>query len=206
MDDIVKAALIKWPDVPHCYGWLALDARGQWRMRDARCQALGLAGEVIRHPALIGFINRNYLHDANGCWYFQNGPQRVYVELESAPYIARTTPAGLMLHTGLAFDQPEVAFLNPSGELFFAKGEVLAQLDDRDLAELLPNFYVGNTPVSDERFIAYLSQSSIQDPLVLRLTPTAAKAITVQIADTASLMSRYGYCQQPAQDQPPHSV
>ena len=22
MDDIVKKAMAKWPDVPHCYGWL----------------------------------------------------------------------------------------------------------------------------------------------------------------------------------------
>ena len=28
MDDIVKQAMAKWPNVPHCYGWLALDARG----------------------------------------------------------------------------------------------------------------------------------------------------------------------------------
>jgi len=32
MDEIVKAAIAKWPNVPHCYGWLALDARGQWRI------------------------------------------------------------------------------------------------------------------------------------------------------------------------------
>ena len=38
MDDIVKAALVKWPNVPHCHGWLGLDARGQWFMRDDRCQ------------------------------------------------------------------------------------------------------------------------------------------------------------------------
>ena len=41
MDDIVKAALVKWPNVPHCHGWLALDARGDWYMRDDRCQAAG---------------------------------------------------------------------------------------------------------------------------------------------------------------------
>ena len=41
MDDIVKAALAKWPHVPHCYGWLGLDARGQWHMRDERSQAAG---------------------------------------------------------------------------------------------------------------------------------------------------------------------
>jgi hypothetical protein len=27
--------------VPHCHGWLALDARGQWYMRDERMQAAG---------------------------------------------------------------------------------------------------------------------------------------------------------------------
>ena len=32
MDDIVKQALAKWPNVPHCYGWLGLDARGNWYM------------------------------------------------------------------------------------------------------------------------------------------------------------------------------
>ena len=36
MDAIVAAALKKWPNVPHCYGWLALDARGDWYMRDDR--------------------------------------------------------------------------------------------------------------------------------------------------------------------------
>jgi len=34
MDEIVKQALAKWPNVPHCTGWLLLDRRGQWRMRD----------------------------------------------------------------------------------------------------------------------------------------------------------------------------
>lgn len=28
MDDIVKQAMVKWPNVPDCYGWLGLDARG----------------------------------------------------------------------------------------------------------------------------------------------------------------------------------
>ena len=36
MDDMVLAALKKWPNVPACRGWLGLDARGQWWMRDDR--------------------------------------------------------------------------------------------------------------------------------------------------------------------------
>ena len=53
MDDIVKAALKKWPNVPDCYGWLALDARGDWYMRDDRIQAAGpfpqIKGSRVEH-------------------------------------------------------------------------------------------------------------------------------------------------------------
>ena len=64
MDDIVAAALKKWPNVPHCYGWLALDARGDWYMRDDRTQAAGpfprVKGSRIEHEKLREFIARNY--------------------------------------------------------------------------------------------------------------------------------------------------
>lgn len=41
MDEIVKAAMAKWPEVPACYGWLGLDARGQWHLRDDAVQRAG---------------------------------------------------------------------------------------------------------------------------------------------------------------------
>ena len=89
MDAIVEAALKKWPNVPHCYGWLALDARGDWYMRDDRTQAAGpfqnIKGSRIDLEKLRVFIGRNYGADVMGSWFFQNGPQRVYVELEAAP-------------------------------------------------------------------------------------------------------------------------
>ena len=93
MDDIVRQALAKWPNVPHCYGWLGLDARGNWYLRDDRTQAMGpfptAKGSLLRHEKLIDFIQRNYEHDERGQWFFQNGPQRVYVELEAAPWVWR---------------------------------------------------------------------------------------------------------------------
>lgn len=97
MDEIVKQALAKWPNVPHCYGWLGLDARGNWYLRDDQAQALGpfagvtapSKGSLLRHGKLIEFIGRNYDCDPAGRWFFQNGPQRVYVELEVAPWIWR---------------------------------------------------------------------------------------------------------------------
>jgi hypothetical protein len=100
MDDIVRQAIAKWPNVPHCYGWLGLDARGNWYMRDDRAQAEGpfaaadggtpqSRGSLLKHDKLIDFIQRNYEHDAHGQWFFQNGPQRVYVELEATPFVWR---------------------------------------------------------------------------------------------------------------------
>ena len=96
MDPIVAAALKKWPNVPHCYAWLALDARGDWYMRDDRIQAAGpfprVKGSRIDHEKLREFIARNYASDDHGAWFFQNGPQRVYVELEAAPWVWRLQP------------------------------------------------------------------------------------------------------------------
>jgi hypothetical protein len=93
MDPIVEAAMRKWPAVPHCYGWLALDTRGDWYLRDEPSQAAGPfpqpKGSRIEHAGLRDFIQRNYEPDARGCWYFQNGPQRVYVELQAAPWVLR---------------------------------------------------------------------------------------------------------------------
>jgi hypothetical protein len=107
MDDIVRQAMAKWPNVPHCYGWLGLDARGNWYMRDDKAQAAGpfprSKGSLLRHEKLVDFIQRNYESDSAGQWFFQNGPQRVYVELEAAPWIWRVAPdASIASHTGTA--------------------------------------------------------------------------------------------------------
>jgi hypothetical protein len=93
MDEQVLRSLIKWPNVPHCFGWLALDRRGQWRMRDEFAQANQLAGGVIQHAALNEFISRNYACDSLGRYFFQNGPQRVFITLDATPWIARIIPS-----------------------------------------------------------------------------------------------------------------
>lgn len=126
MDEIVKAALKKWPNVPHCLGWLALDARGDWYMRDDRVQAAGpfprVKGSRIEHDKLREFIGRNYEHDDSGCWFFQNGPQRVYVELETTPWIWRLQrgengAVTVSSHTGRAA-LPRQAWLDAEGRLY----------------------------------------------------------------------------------------
>ncbi|MDM0038793.1 DUF2946 family protein [Variovorax sp. J22G21] len=123
MDDIVKQALAKWPNVPHCYGWLGLDARGNWYMRDDRTQAAGpfatAKGSLLRHDKLIDFIQRNYEHDEAGQWFFQNGPQRVYVELEAAPLVWRIGEPDFSVtaHTGVAVE-PTGCLLDEQGRLY----------------------------------------------------------------------------------------
>ena len=126
MDAIVEAALRKWPNVPHCYDWLALDARGDWYMRDERIQAAGpfplVKGSRIDHEKLRGFIERNYASDADGAWFFQNGPQRVYVQLAAAPWVWRVGDrAGWPVHShtgrvarvlGSWLDEPGRLFLD----------------------------------------------------------------------------------------------
>ena len=124
MDDIVRQAIAKWPNVPHCYGWLGLDARGQWFMRDDRTQAAGpfpqAKGSLLRHEKLIEFIQRNYEADERGQWFFQNGPQRVYVELETTPWIWRVGADGSVTsHTGRSV-QVEAALLDEAGRLYLA--------------------------------------------------------------------------------------
>ena len=127
MDPIVEAALRKWPNVPHCYGWLALDAHGDWYMRDERIQAAGpfpqIKGSRIEHDQLRGFIERNYAHDQAGAWFFQNGPQRVYVDLEAAPWVWRLAAAeggpSIASHTGRAVEFRS-AHVDESGRLFVA--------------------------------------------------------------------------------------
>ena len=142
MDEIVKAALKKWPSVPHCYGWLALDARGQWFMRDDRIQRAGpfpqVKGSVIRHDKLLEFIHRNYECDAHGCWFFQNGPQRVYVELEAAPLVWRVGWPREQLHV-VAHTGSEAAvrgtWLDQHGRLFLDSERGFGMVHSQDMLD-----------------------------------------------------------------------
>ena len=61
----------------------------------------GAKGSLLQHDKLIAFIHRNYAFDALGQWYFQNGPQRVYVELEVTPWVWRVgEDLSVRAHTG----------------------------------------------------------------------------------------------------------
>lgn len=141
MDDIVAQAMRKWPNVPACFGWLGLDARGQWLLRDDRTQALGACdsgvpgakGSVLAHAGLIEFIGRNYSADDAGCWYFQNGPQRVFVELEATPLICRVQPdLALQDHLGRSARYQQ-CLLDETGRVYLLTDQGLGLVHSQDV-------------------------------------------------------------------------
>jgi DUF2946 family protein len=122
MDTLVAQSMAKWPNVPAVYGWLELDRRGQWRIK----------GERIAHLGLREFIARNYQADAQGRWYFQNGPQRVFVTLAYTPLVVRYEGDRLVDQCGRQV-VPSVAYLDDEGSVLIEGGPAIALLDDRDL-------------------------------------------------------------------------
>ena len=114
MDAEVLRAVARWPQVPAVYGWLALDRRGDWRMRDPGRETFGRIGNA----ALRAFIARNYAADARGCWYFQNGPQRVYVTLAYTPFVLRYAGESLVDQCGAPLT-PRETFVDEEGGSFY---------------------------------------------------------------------------------------
>ena len=195
MDDIVRQAMAKWPNVPHCYGWLVLDARGSWRMRDEQAQASGGAGDKIVHAALLGFINRNYTHDPRGCWYFQNGPQRVYVDLEAAPYIAHTDPqAGFADQASMVLPAPDQAWLTETGQLLLRFGEKIAWLDDRDIAQCMADVRIDGAAMSEELLMAWLEGRTDTGRLTLCI---AGRLLTAQRILAGTVAAHFGFVPRP---------
>ena len=159
MDDIVRQAMAKWPDVPDCFGWLGLDSRGQWHMRDDRVQALGsfqsgvpgAKGSVLRHDKLIEFIHRNYEADPQGRWYFQNGPQRVYVELECTPLVWRVRPdGGVCAHTGVE-GELQSCLVDKHGHVYVHSTQGLGLVHTLDVAQAADFIEQGRWPLQECR-------------------------------------------------------
>src|SRR4051812_44116014 len=139
MDDIVKQAMSKWPDVPAVYGWLALDRRGNWLIK----------GERISNTVVTDFIARNYEHDDDGRWYFQNGPQRVFVALDYTPFVYRIctsahVPTELETHTMRKVTAVHGAWIDEAGTALLDTEHGPGLIDDRDLDRSLTYFRNGH--------------------------------------------------------------
>jgi len=144
MDEIVIRAIARWPNVPSVYGWLRLDRRGQWWIKSGLAKGRAAregapAFERIGNAAVIEFIGRNYAHDERGSFFFQNGPQRVFVALDYTPRVYRLDDAGagLVTHAGEVPAEVRAAYLDEAGALLIETDLGVGVLLDRDLQPLL---------------------------------------------------------------------
>lgn len=131
MDESVQRSMEKFPNTPVVYGWLRLDRRGVWWIRTAR----------MDHQKIRSFIGRNYSVDERGCYYFQNGAQTVFVELEATPWIyavEENQDCGIQLttHTDLPVEELIAAFLTDSGDLLLETEYGVGLVNDRDLIRI----------------------------------------------------------------------
>ncbi len=147
MDDDVLRALQKWPSVPAVFGWLRLDRRGAWRLvdrgRPGFDEARDAAGSPITNRRIVDFIARNYACDEHGRWFWQNGPQRVYVDIEAAPLVLRAIAGEgandsprFVAHTGAEVTTIAAGWIGPGEQLLLRTDLGGAVVHDLDLAAL----------------------------------------------------------------------
>lgn len=110
-------------------------------MAHARRGRAGCGRAGYRDPArrAAGVHQPQYERDDEGQWFFQNGPQRVYVELAYTPWVVRLTDMNGTLRragqTGAAFE-PAYAWIDDAGGILFSDEATpprVAALHDHDI-------------------------------------------------------------------------
>ena len=182
MDDLVRQALARWPDVPDCTGWLALDARGRWRIGEASDGPR----KPITHASMLAFINRNY-GSVGRSWVFQNGPQRVFVELEYTPYVWRLDPRAadsweLIAHTGVPMT-PSSVWLDDEGRFLVqarspAGEPLIGVVHDHDTALVVELLRDEDGDALDDEAMTLLASSRFPDSA--STTTTVASSTSLQ--------------------------
>jgi len=211
MDEIVARAMAKWPNVPAVYGWLKLDRRGQWSIRIAARQDLAAptAGpenaapgfEPVSNRKLIEFIGRNYGHDEEGNWYFQNGPQKVYVTLAYAPLvyrIASTHPTAFETHTGARCTSLHAVWMDEAGNLLLLTEHGPGLLLDRDLPRGLEALcYADGHALEEERLLGLIEECEDAAGVYFN---TGSASLPLVMIRSEEVPQRLGYMREP---QPP---
>ena len=180
MDDWVLRALQRWPNVPALFGWLGLDRRGRWLIQ----------GGTITHPRIVETINRNYAADEHGRWYFQNGPQRGYMQLESTPLIlfVAEDQTSLVTHTGQPVEQIMNAYLDEEGALVLLTEHGPGELIGSDLSWALERMSAQQRPIDDDTLAT-----------ALELPSGSATDITLLIASSAVPLQRLNFADAPSE-------
>jgi hypothetical protein len=187
MEDWVLRAIQRWPNVPALFGWLGLTRRGRWLIR----------GETISRPQIIDTINANYAADEHGRWFFQNGPQRGYIQLESAPLILWTTAGGnsLVTHTGLRVERASTAFLDEEGSLLLATEHGPGLVADSELDWAMQRLECAGKPITEEQLADALQPAS-GETTKLSLNVGQSRLPVIRL-DVAEAPARLGFVRHP---------
>jgi hypothetical protein len=190
--------MAKWPDVPEVYGWLQLDRRGRWLIRSApaRDAAEGMRFERIANTAVTEFINRNYLADADGRWFFQNGPQRVFVTLHYTPFIYRFIGAGtdIATHTGINMGQLGGAWLDERGALLLEGVAGVGALSDQDFGAALALMRDVHGRAAEEGALLDFIEDGAPGRFFLNLGPFR---VPIGRIDSSAVARRFGFVADP---------
>lgn len=192
MDEIVLRGMAKWPNVPSVYGWLSLDRRGQWRIKGAR----------IANALVTEFIGRNYARDERGCWFFQNGPQRVFVDLAYTPHVYRIVnpdrgPLALATSTGSTVSTIIGAWIDETGAALLDTDRGIGTVHDRDLERLLPHFTdVAGAPLAEDAIDRLMQrlQEGREAPLWLRFRDAGVR---IQPIRSGTVAKRFCFSARP---------
>jgi len=194
MDEIVLRGMARWPNVPSVFGWLSLDRRGDWLVR----------GERIAHPAVTAYIGRNYERDDEGRWFFQNGPQRVFVAMDYTPFVYRivsadSAPLALECHTGEPVAEVRAGWLDDGGTLLLQTEHGIGLVHDRDLCRLFPHLIDANGgPLSDSVLAEIFDRLQQQRPAPLWLKFHDSH-VRIEAILSAAVPGRFGFVARPVQ-------
>lgn len=190
MEADVLRAMAKWPNVPDVYGWLRLDVRGQWLLR----------GQRIIHSNSRAFIAANYACDLRGCWFFQNGPQRVFVSLEATPWIFHAEGLSWVHQGDERVEKLLEVLIDEAGCLYFATEWGLGMVDDRDLTVAVANLCQsdGHSLTPDQEHLLMESPEDIKPGMLGfrwhdQVRPT-------RFVPKGQLASRFGFILEPRED------
>ena len=188
MDAAVARAMARWPNVPDVFGWLSLDRRGQWRLQ----------GGTIGNEALREFISRNYFAVGDGRYAFQNGPQRVFVELAYTPWIiALDGVRQLRLHTGAPVVGLDTAWIDEHGALLLGFESGVGLVDDRDLAALVACCIGADGSLLDDEAQAHAIDALLSGSEATVILLLDGKRLAVSRVNSAELKTRFAFDPQP---------
>lgn len=199
MDEMVKRAMQKWPNVPNVFGWLRLDRRGNWLL-----QVQPDSFERIGNVALVEFIGRNYERDGSGRWFFQNGPQRVFVGLDYTPYVYRLGDRQQgarqwFTHAGAPAGRPRELLFDEDDNVVLVTELGPGVVEDRDLAALLDGLSEDGREVDAEELLPRLrAGGGALTGLRLFGEPVSVAAIS-----RAAVEQRFGFVAEPGPEAKP---